>query len=150
MNLESSAAVGMDTPTQTPKKHSFTNILITISLQLLLWSSLFPLSIQISLFALSKVDASLLLADILCIAADLKQKLIDLTGWNIASRHPSTHFDCTASGQHLQQMGESNCCSTQSLNSLRVMHSSVIMDYNGWPGNNPSSCQAADLSASKC
>ncbi|KAI5241726.1 hypothetical protein E4T43_05252 [Aureobasidium subglaciale] len=64
------ALVGMDTPTtSTIKKHTFTNALLTISLQLLLWSSLFPLSIQIFLFALSKVDASLFLADILCIAA---------------------------------------------------------------------------------
>ncbi|THX93123.1 hypothetical protein D6D03_10196 [Aureobasidium pullulans] len=55
--------------TQQSKRHSFTNNLITISLQLLLWSSLFPLSIQISFFALSEVDSSLFLTNIICIAA---------------------------------------------------------------------------------
>ena len=60
----------METPTtQNPKQHSFTNTLITISLQLLLWSSVFPLSVQVSLFGLSKVDKSLFLADVICIAA---------------------------------------------------------------------------------
>ncbi|KEQ75052.1 hypothetical protein M436DRAFT_43303, partial [Aureobasidium namibiae CBS 147.97] len=64
------ASVGMETPTtHSPKRHSFTNTLITISLQLLLWSSLFPLSVQVSLFGLSKIDKSLFLADVICIAA---------------------------------------------------------------------------------
>lgn len=55
--------------TQQSERHSFTNNLITISLQLLLWSSLFPLSIQVSFFALSEVDSSLFLTNIICIAA---------------------------------------------------------------------------------
>lgn len=66
----SSTSVGMETTTlHNHKQHSFTNLLITISLQLLLWSSLFTLSVQISLFALSKVDKSLFLTDVICITA---------------------------------------------------------------------------------
>ena len=65
-----SASVGMETPkTQNSAQHSFTNTLITISLQILLWSSLFPLSVQISLFGLHKVDKALFLTDVICIAA---------------------------------------------------------------------------------
>lgn len=59
----------MEEAVQKTAKHSFTPTLVTITLQILLWSSVAVLSLQIYLFAASAIDASLFLTDVLCIAA---------------------------------------------------------------------------------
>jgi hypothetical protein len=59
----------METPVRNQKQHSFIATLVTVSLQILLWSSIIVLSIKVSLFATSSIDASLFLTDVLCIGA---------------------------------------------------------------------------------
>jgi hypothetical protein len=149
----------METPTTfKPKQHSFTNTLITISLQLLLWSSLFPLSVQISFFGLHKVDKSLFLTDVICIAAvsfsawrsDYSLHILtQYIGRNIRSFHSSTHFGRTAQRERLQQMGQSICSNLQGPRSLLFMHSSAVMDYDSRTGHNLFSGKTADVSVSQ-
>jgi hypothetical protein len=135
----------METPTTLiHKQHSFTNTLITISLQILLWSSLFPLSVQISFFALHKVDKSLFLTDVICIAAvservwcTTRQSILtQYVGRSIYSCYPSSHSGRTAPGERLQQMGQSFRSNLQGHRPLLLMYSSAVMDHDSRAGHN--------------
>jgi hypothetical protein len=149
----------METPTTlTHKQHSFTNTLITISLQVLLWSSLFPLSVQISFFALHKVDKSLFLTDIICIAAVSDQEcyynyrkhiLTQHAGRSIYSCYPSAHSGCTTPGERLQQMGQGFRSNLQGHRPILFMYSSAVMDHNSRAGHNLFSGKTTDMPASR-
>lgn len=148
----------METPTtHNHKQHSFTNTLITISLQLSLWSSLFPLSVQISLLALHKVDKSLFLTDVICIAAvsvryecdHTKHILIHYTGWNIHLCYPPTHSGCETPRERLQPLGQGLRSDRQGHNSLLFMYSSAVMDHNCRAGHNLLPRQTANMSSSR-